>query len=85
MAVSFLGDADVSTRKISDQLGYSKVSMTQDLYVGRRLTNRQTSDVLEGMFDGHEAEQSDVGVSPNWFRKRGRGSRNARLPSHAHP
>jgi integrase len=47
---SFLDDADVSTRKISDQLGHSKVSMTQDHYLGRRLTDRQTADVLEDMF-----------------------------------
>jgi integrase len=47
---SFLDDAHVSTRKISDQLGHSKVSMTQDLYLGRRLTDRQTSEALEGMF-----------------------------------
>jgi integrase len=47
---SFLDDASVSTRKISDQLGHSKVSMTQDRYLGRRLTDRQTADVLEGMF-----------------------------------
>jgi integrase len=32
---SFLDDAQVSTRKISDQLGHSKVSMTQDRYLGR--------------------------------------------------
>ncbi len=47
---SFLDDAQVSTRKISDQLGPSNVSMTQDRYLGRRLTDRQTADVLEGMF-----------------------------------
>jgi integrase len=47
---SFLDDADVSTRKISDQLGHAKVSMTQDHYLGRRLTDRQTADVLEAMF-----------------------------------
>jgi integrase len=44
---SFLDDADVSTRKISDQLGHSKISMTQDRYLGRKLTDRQTADVLE--------------------------------------
>ncbi len=52
---SFLDDANVSTRKISDQLGHSKVSMTQDRYLGRRLTDRQTSDVLDDMFDDPEA------------------------------
>ena len=48
---SFLDDADVSTRRISDQLGHAKVSMTQDRYLGRRLTDRQTADVLEALFD----------------------------------
>jgi integrase len=47
---SFLDDADVSTRRISDQLGHANVSMTQDRYLGRRLTDRQTAEVLEGMF-----------------------------------
>jgi integrase len=53
---SFLDDANVSTRKISDQLGHAKVSMTQDRYLGRRLTDRQTSDVLDGMFEDPEEE-----------------------------
>lgn len=48
---SFLDDADVSTRRISDQLGHAKVSMTQDRYLGRRLTDRQTADVLERLFE----------------------------------
>jgi integrase len=48
---SFLDDAHISTRKISDQLGHSKVSMTQDRYLGRRITDRQTAEVLDGMFD----------------------------------
>ncbi|MBV8541505.1 MAG: tyrosine-type recombinase/integrase [Pseudonocardiales bacterium] len=37
---SFLDDDAVPTRKISDQLGHSRVSMTQDHYLGRRLTDR---------------------------------------------
>lgn len=48
---SFLDDANVTVRKISDQLGHSKISMTQDRYLGCRLTDRETADVLEGMFD----------------------------------
>lgn len=51
---SFLDDADVSTRKISDQLGHSKVSMTQDRYLGRKLTDRQTADVLERLMESGE-------------------------------
>lgn len=36
---NFLDDSDVSTRKISDQLGHARVSMTQDRYLGRKLTD----------------------------------------------
>jgi integrase len=51
---SFLDDAAVPTRKISDQLGHARVSMTQDHYLGRKLTDRQTADVLEKLlgFEG---------------------------------
>jgi integrase len=59
---SFLDDAQVSTRKISDQLGHSNVSMTQDRYLGRRLTDRQTADVLEGMFPDRDAENGPKSV-----------------------
>ena len=51
---SFLDDADVPTRKISDQLGHSKVSMTQDRYLGRKLTDRQTADVLEKLLESSD-------------------------------
>lgn len=47
---SFLDDAEVPTWKIADQLGHSKVSMNQDRYLGRRLTDRQTAEVLEGLW-----------------------------------
>ena len=52
---SFLDDANVSTRKISDQLGHSKISMTQDRYLGRKLTDRQTADVLEELLGSEDA------------------------------
>jgi integrase len=51
---SYLDDANVSTRKISDQLGHAKVSMTQDRYLGRRITGRQAADVLEGIVPGFD-------------------------------
>jgi hypothetical protein len=37
----------VLTRKISGQLGHARVSMTQDHYLGRKLTDRHTADALE--------------------------------------
>ena len=52
---SFLDDAAVPTRKISDQLGHSRVSMTQDHYLGRKLTDRQTADVLEELLGSDSA------------------------------
>lgn len=51
---SFLDDANVSTRKISDQLGHARVSMTQDHYLGRRLTDRETAQALERIMDDPE-------------------------------
>lgn len=59
---SFLDDADVSARKISDQLGHSKISMTQDHYLGRRLTDRQTAEVREGLFGVPGDEKSPKSV-----------------------
>jgi integrase len=53
---SFLDDSDVSARKISDQLGHSRVSMTQDRYLGRKLTDPQTADVLEELMGSDETE-----------------------------
>ena len=49
----------MSTRKISDQLGHAKVSVTHDRYLGHRLTDRETADVLEGLFlaEGQAAEK----------------------------
>ena len=44
---SFLDDAAVPARKISDQLGHARAGMTQDHYLGRKLTDRQTADALE--------------------------------------
>jgi integrase len=51
--VAFAGEKRpvLSARKIADQLGHSKVSMTQDRYLGRR----QTADVLERLL-GPEAQ-----------------------------
>jgi integrase len=71
---SFSDDAHVTTRKISDQLGHAQVSMTQDRYLGRRLTDRQTADVLEGIIPGPDSPVSSKGV-PKVSRRT--GSRSA--------
>jgi integrase len=52
---SFLDDAAVPTRKISDQLRHSRVSTTQDHYLRRKLTDRQTADALEELMGSNDA------------------------------
>jgi integrase len=42
-----LDENDLSAREIADQLGHVKVSMTQDNYLGRRLTSRRTAEALQ--------------------------------------
>jgi hypothetical protein len=39
-----------------------KVSMTQDRYLGRRLTDRQTAEVLEGLFGAPTDEKGPKSV-----------------------
>jgi len=43
-------------RGFSPGLRHAKVSMTQDRYLGRRLTDRQTADVLEALFESGDDE-----------------------------
>jgi len=42
-----LDDAGHSGRKIADQVGHSKVSMTQDVYLGRKVANPEAAEDLE--------------------------------------
>jgi len=44
---TLLDEGELSARQIADQLGHAKVSMTQDNYLGRRLTSRRTADTLD--------------------------------------
>ena len=43
-------------RGFSPGLRHAKVSMTQDRYLGRRLADRVTADVLEGLFESEGRE-----------------------------
>jgi integrase len=43
---TLLDEGELSARQIADQLGHAKVSMTQDNYLGPRLTNRRTAETL---------------------------------------
>lgn len=44
---TLLVESELSARQIADQLGHAKVSMTQDNYLGRRLTGRRTAQALD--------------------------------------
>jgi len=44
---TLLDEGELSARQIADQRGHAKVSMTQDNYLGRRLTNRRTAETLD--------------------------------------
>ncbi len=44
---TLMDQAGLSARQAADQLGHAKVSMTQDNYLGRRLTSRRTATTLD--------------------------------------
>ncbi|WP_233442346.1 tyrosine-type recombinase/integrase [Lentzea atacamensis] len=46
---TILDDAGLSARQIADQLGHSKVSTAQDVYMGRRVTSRRAADALNAV------------------------------------
>ncbi|TDW24134.1 helix-turn-helix domain-containing protein [Kribbella kalugense] len=46
-----LDEAGHTARQIADQLGQSKVSITQDVYLGRRAANPAAAEALEHAFD----------------------------------
>ncbi|MCA1835490.1 MAG: hypothetical protein LC721_03785 [Actinobacteria bacterium] len=53
-AIRALSAPQRPARKIIDQLGHSRISMTQDRYLGRKLTDRQTAEVLEKLLGWRE-------------------------------
>lgn len=49
-AATEMDRAGLSARQIADQLGHSKISMTQDHYLGRRSVGREAADALDRAF-----------------------------------
>lgn len=41
-----LDEAGLTARQIADQLGHSKVSTTQDVYMGRKIAGREAAEAL---------------------------------------
>ncbi|WP_285490132.1 tyrosine-type recombinase/integrase [Amycolatopsis taiwanensis] len=53
-----LDDANVPTRLIAEHLGHARVSMTQDVYLGRKSVNPATAAALEGLPDNQSDGKS---------------------------
>lgn len=57
---TILDESELSARQIADQLGHAKVSVSQDNYLGRRLTDRRTAKALD-VAVGQLERESDQG------------------------
>ena len=44
-----MDDAGIATRHVADQLGQSRTSITQDVYVGRKVIATKAAAVLENL------------------------------------
>lgn len=51
---TMLDEGGASARMIADQLGHARVSMTQDVYLGRRATNAGNAALLQSRGPGRE-------------------------------
>lgn len=56
---TLLDSQGATARRIADQLGHSRVSMTQDVYMGRRAVERYNADVLD-QFDPDRSGDDDT-------------------------
>ena len=62
-AATILDKAALSARLVADQLGHSRPSMTQDVYMGRRAVDSQAAVALEAA----------QGRLPGWCAMKGSG------------
>ena len=49
---TLLDAGGLSARTIADQLGHSRISMTQDVYMGRRAVDQAAASALDTLFNG---------------------------------
>lgn len=61
---TMLDQGGLSARMIADQLGHSRISMTQDIYMGRRAVDGSVASALENLFDDSD---DDDGPEPGLF------------------
>lgn len=62
-AATILDEAALSARLVADQLGHSRPSMTQDVYLGRRAVDSQAALALEASLRGVTLEEIKRGNS----------------------
>jgi integrase len=58
-AATEMDRAGLTARQIADQLGHSKISMTQDHYLGRRSVGREAADALDRAHRDASKEKDD--------------------------
>jgi integrase len=57
---TLMDDAGLSARHAADQLGHSRVSMTQDTYFGRKASSTGAATILESIVDQSERAKSHL-------------------------
>lgn len=58
-AATILDEAGLTGRRIADQLGHARPSMTHDVYLGRNSINPRAAAALEDIFDTHSAPEGE--------------------------
>ena len=53
---TLLDAGGLSARTIADQLGHSRISMTQDVYMGRRAVDQAAASALDTLFNGPDED-----------------------------
>ena len=71
LAASILDGSGVTARIIADQLGHSRVSMTQDVYLGRGETDPRVLAALEAVDPHTAAELESGGISGGFGQEQG--------------
>ncbi|WP_298460472.1 tyrosine-type recombinase/integrase [uncultured Cellulomonas sp.] len=56
---TLLDEHGSTARSIADQLGHARVSMTQDVHMGRRLPRADVAPSLDTLFDRDPAQHVD--------------------------
>jgi integrase len=70
---TILDEAALSARQVADQLGHTRPSMTQDVYMSRRVASSRAAEALEQALRDPDQEENR-GQSVGWPRRAAPGS-----------